>query len=92
MLTATELATATPALVSLHGALVTRLVRGVTSASDSAFARAGGTVVHWDSTAASRPLSEGLAVGEDVIVAALGRMKLPTGSSSWSWPSTPAAA
>jgi hypothetical protein len=55
------------------GAMLTRLVRGAPSATDSAFARTGGTVVRWDSTAAVRPTPEGLAVGDDVIVAALAR-------------------
>ena len=66
-----------PAMTAVHGTLVTRLVLGVVSAGDSAFARAGGTVVHRDSTAAVRPVPEGLAVGDDVIVAALGRIPVP---------------
>ena len=66
-----------PAMTAVHGTLVTRLVRRVVSAGDSAFARAGGTVVHWDSTAAVRPVPEGLAAGDDAIVAALGRIPVP---------------
>ena len=58
------------------GARVTKLVRGALSGSDSAFARAGGTVVFWDSTSAARPIADGLAAGDDVIVAALGRRVL----------------
>jgi hypothetical protein len=56
----------------------TRIVRGSPTTDDSAFARNGGTVVRWDSTAAARPVAEGLAVGDDVIVAALGRRAVPT--------------
>ncbi|MEP7001060.1 MAG: BatA domain-containing protein [bacterium] len=55
-------------------AMTTRLVRGALSATDSAFARGGGTVVRWDTSAAPRVAAEGLAVGDDVIVAALGRV------------------
>ncbi|MDB4881246.1 MAG: hypothetical protein JWL95_12 [Gemmatimonadetes bacterium] len=68
-----------PALASLPGkaTAVTHLVRNTPSPADSAFARDGGTVVRWDSTAAARPLAEGLAVGDEVIVAALGRRAVP---------------
>ncbi len=58
-------------------ALTTRLVRGVPSMADSAFAREGGTVVRWDTSASPRLAAEGLAAGNDVIVAALGRVSLP---------------
>ncbi|MES2176980.1 MAG: BatA domain-containing protein [Gemmatimonadota bacterium] len=58
------------------GARTTRLTRGPFSDSDSAFARAGGTVVRWDSIAAARALPEGLAVGDDVVVAAFERRTL----------------
>ena len=58
--------------------VVTRLIRGSASAADSAFARDGGTVVRWDSTSAAKPTAEGLAVGDEVIVAALGRRSVPT--------------
>jgi hypothetical protein len=53
-----------------------RLVRGATiGARDSAFAASGGTVVAWDSTSA--PLdAQGLAIGDDVVVATLGRRLL----------------
>jgi hypothetical protein len=63
-----------PAMASVPTAgITTRLVRNRPTANDSAFARDGGTVVRWDSTAAARPIAEGLAVGDEVIVAALGR-------------------
>ena len=66
-----------PAMVSMgtaRGARVTRLLRGAPTGADSAFARDGGTVVRWDTAAAPRLAAEGLAVGDDVIVAALGRI------------------
>lgn len=65
-----------PAMTSLRaapGSRVVRLVRSVPAASDSAFARSGNTVVRWDTATAPRIAAEGLAVGDDVIVAALGR-------------------
>ena len=68
-----------PAMASVRsasGARVTRLVRGAPDGSDRAFARAGGTVVRWDTSAAPRLATEGLAMGDDVIVAALGRRVL----------------
>ena len=68
-----------PAMASVRsasGARVTRLVRGAPDGSDSAFARAGGTVVQWDTAAAPRLAADGLAVGDDVIVATLGRIVL----------------
>ena len=71
---------------SASGARVTRLVRGPPDGSDSAFARAGGTVVRWDTSAAPRLAPEGLAVEDDVIVAALGRRVLgPTGRVVARW-------
>ncbi|CAN5911872.1 hypothetical protein BH11GEM1_BH11GEM1_13170 [soil metagenome] len=66
-----------PAMASVRNApraRVTRLVRGAPTGVDSAFARDGGTVVRWDTAAAPRLAAEGLAVGDDVIVAALGRI------------------
>ena len=66
-----------PAMASAgnaKGARVTRLVRGAPTGADSAFARDGGTVVRWDTAAAPRLAAEGLAVRDDVIVAALGRI------------------
>ena len=68
-----------PAMASVRsapGARVTRLVRGAPTVADSAFARAGGTVVRWDTAAAPRLATEGLSLGDDVIVAALGRMAI----------------
>ena len=50
-----------------------RIVRGALQRADSVFARRGGVVVHWDSVGA-RPLEpSAVAMGDDVIVAALGR-------------------
>lgn len=57
---------------------VSQLTRGSLSAADTAFAQGGGTVVHWDSAGTTRMAAEGLAVGDDVIVATLGRMQLPS--------------
>ena len=51
-----------------------RVVRGALSASDSVFARAGGTTVRWDTATMARMAVEGLSVGDDVIVARLGRL------------------
>ncbi|MEP6619183.1 MAG: BatA domain-containing protein [bacterium] len=58
---------------SVRGARVTRLVRQPPIATDSAYARSGGTVVWWDSASASRPTPDGLSADGRVIVAALGR-------------------
>lgn len=55
---------------------VTRVIRGAPTTADSAFARGGGTVVRWDTSASPRVAAEGLAAGDDVIVAALGRLAL----------------
>lgn len=65
-----------PALAGLPVSPAARAVRvrraATADARDIAYARAGGTVVVWDSAAA--PVSaQGLAVGDDVIVAPLGR-------------------
>ncbi len=54
-----------------------RLVRTFPSAADSAVARAGGTIVRWDTASTARVAAEGLALGDDVVVAALGRASLP---------------
>ncbi len=56
----------------------TRIVRGAPGARDSAFARAGGTVVAWDSVRAA-PAAVGLAVGGEVVVASMARGALPEG-------------
>jgi len=67
-----------PAMASApRSGTITRLLRGAPTAADSTFVRDGGTAVRWDSTAASRPAAEGLAVGDEVIVAALGRRAVP---------------
>jgi hypothetical protein len=69
-----------PAMASVRptsGAIVTRLVRRALTADDSAFARGGGTAVRWDTSSAGRIAAEGLAVGDDVIVAALARGAVP---------------
>jgi hypothetical protein len=72
---------------ALHGRVVqaapgaVRLVRGPLAAEDSAFARRGGVVVRWDSIGA-RPLApSAIAMGDDVIVAALGRDTLKVGGT-----------
>jgi hypothetical protein len=69
---------ATASIRGAPGAMITRLVRRALTADDSAFAQAGGTVVRWDSTSAARPAAEGLAVGDDVVVAALARRPVST--------------
>ena len=68
-----------PAMSSARASgTITRLVRSTPTAADSAFARDGGTVVQWDSTAAPHPVAEGLAVGDEVVVATLGRRAVPS--------------
>jgi hypothetical protein len=67
-------------------ALPTRLIRSAPTSADSTFAREGGTVVRWDTSAAPRLATEGLAAGDDVIVAALGRVAIsPTGHVDARW-------
>ncbi len=66
-----------PAMMAARGAAdarITRLVRSSFTGADSAFARAGATVLRWDSSSARRPLAEGLSAGDIVIVASLGRL------------------
>jgi len=69
-----------PALATMRVRADPRAVRllrgGRARAADSAFARAGGTVVTWDSTSA-RLRAEGLVLGDDVTVAPLGRRPVP---------------
>jgi len=62
--------------VVMPGSRALRLVRRVPSAADSAYARSGGVVVRWNSigTRESRPTA--LAMGDDVIVASLGRASI----------------
>jgi hypothetical protein len=67
---------------ALHGRAVqaspssVRLVRGAPAVEDSAFARGGGVVVRWDSVGARALVPAAVAMGDDVIVAALGRETL----------------
>ena len=56
--------------------LRTRLVRAPFSGADSTFARAGGTVVRWDSVTSVRQTANGLSANGEVIVASLGRSAL----------------
>ncbi len=58
---------------------VSRLVRGAPSAADSAFARGGGTLIQWSDRLLGQPRAEGLAAGDDVIVALLGRVASKSG-------------
>jgi hypothetical protein len=70
-----------------------RLRRAALDARDSAFARAGGTVVHWDTTGASRPAANAIAMGDDVVVATLGRTApLASGHVTARWADGSAAA
>jgi hypothetical protein len=80
-------------LKSVAGGKTSQLVRGALSAADSAFARSGGTIVRWDTASTARVAAEGLAVGDDVIVATLGRVHgLPSGRVVARWAdATPAA-
>ena len=58
--------------------MAVRLRRTPASAADSALARAGGAVVQWD-TAAAPAGPAALAMGDDVVVATMGRRTLPVG-------------
>lgn len=65
-----------PALAGLavqRSARSVRLVRDAPTVADSAFARAGGVVVRWDSLGARPAAAQGLAMGDDVVVASFGR-------------------
>lgn len=62
-------------VVTGNGSRATRIVRGVASSADSAFARVGGTVVQWDSVP-GRASANALVMGDDVVVATLGRAPL----------------
>jgi hypothetical protein len=78
---------------SSRGGRITRLIRTALRPADSAFARDGGTVVRWDSAAAAHPMPEGLAMGDDVIVASLGRTAMSSrGSIAARWADGAAAA
>ena len=85
-----------PAVAGMKGGSpgrASRVVRGALIASDSEFARAGGTVVRWDTAGAARMNAEGLSVGDDVIVATLGRLPLmPRGRVTARWADGTAAA
>lgn len=59
------------------GARIVRLRTSALTAEDSAFARRGGTVVAWDSVGVIAPAA--LVVGDDVVVAPLGRAVLMAG-------------
>ena len=84
--TADQLGPSVAVVQASSGVRVARLVRGAPGAADSTFARAGGTVVRWDTSASPRVAAEGLAVGDDVIVAALGRAAIsPTGRVVARW-------
>lgn len=54
-----------------------RLARGAPSSDDSAFVRNGGVVVRWDSLDDRAPVPSAVAMGDDVVVARLGRGTLP---------------
>jgi hypothetical protein len=54
-----------------------RIVRREPSAEDRAFARGGGVVVRWDSLGSRAGVPSAVAMGDDVIVATLGRATLP---------------
>lgn len=54
-----------------------RLARGAVSAGDSAFARSGGVVVRWDTLGARAAVPSAVAMGDDVVVANVGRIALP---------------
>jgi hypothetical protein len=58
-------------------AAAVRLRRAVPTAADSAYARRGGAVVQWDAVDDSRLAPAALAMGDDVVVATLGRETLP---------------
>lgn len=54
-----------------------RLVRHMPVAADTAFARAGGVMVWWDSIGTRRAEPQAIAMGDDVVVASLVRDTLP---------------
>jgi hypothetical protein len=75
------------------GPSAVRLRRAPLGGADSAFARAGGTVVHWDSAGVSRYSANAIAMGDDVVVATLGRKALAdTGQIVARWADGSAAA
>ena len=58
-----------------------RLRRSALDARDTAFARSGGTVVRWDSASTTEAGATALAMGDDVVVATLGRGNVPAGGA-----------
>jgi hypothetical protein len=61
-----------------QSAIRVRLLSRAPDAADSAFARSGGVVVRWDSIGARELVPAAVVMGDDVIVAALGRGALST--------------
>lgn len=70
-----------------------RVVRGAPGVADSAFARAGGVVVRWDSIGTRSAEPAAVAMGDDVVVASLARDTIAsTGTVLARWADgTPAA-
>lgn len=68
-----------------------RLLRRALTTRDSAFARAGGAVVRWDSIPAPMRATA-LAMGDDVVVATMARGPLPVGRAIARWSDGSAAA
>jgi hypothetical protein len=66
-------------------AAAVRVRRASASTADSAFARAGGTLVLWDSLGAATVRPAALAMGDDVIVAGMGRGAAPDGRALARW-------
>ena len=85
-----------PALVRLpvrEGAAAVRLRRAAPDARDSAFARGGGAVVHWDSASVAPFLPTAIAMGDDVVVASFAkRVPAPGGRTIARWSDGSAAA
>lgn len=70
-----------------------RLRRSALDARDTAFARSGGTVVRWDSAGGALASATALAIADDVVVATLGRGRLPAeGATIARWSDGSAAA
>ncbi|MFL5582923.1 MAG: BatA domain-containing protein [Gemmatimonadaceae bacterium] len=62
-----------------------RLRRASASAADSAYARAGGTLVLWDTAGAAPMRPTALAMGDDVVVATMGRGSAGGGRALARW-------
>jgi hypothetical protein len=69
-----------------------RLRRAPMSGADSAFARAGGTLVLWDDVGSAPLRPAALVMGDDVLVAAMGRGAVPDGRPLARWSDGAAAA